>query len=86
MKKSHSDTPAIKSLVEQIRPLLEYTRELAREAEKLYALEVAAIITDQESDPGRIEHCLDEILGFSVDPVATGEYVYAYKDMWDNDD
>jgi hypothetical protein len=104
MKKNHSDTPAIKNLVEQIRPLIEYTRELAREAEELYALEVAAIITDQESDPKRIEHCLDGILDYccddnmlllfkklcrhyyTINPVATSEYVNIYKDMWDNND
>jgi hypothetical protein len=104
MKKNHSDAPATTNLVEKIRPLIEYSHQLAREAEKLYTLEVAAIIKDQESDPGRIEHCLDGILGFcfddnmlllfkklcrhyyTIDPVATGEYVYAYKDMWNNED
>ena len=102
MSKNHSDTPAINSLLEKIRPLIEYSHQLAREAEKLYALEVDAIIKDQVCDPKRIEHCLDGILGFcfddnmlllfkklcrhyyTIDSVATGEYVYAYKDMWDN--
>ncbi|MBV5319948.1 MAG: hypothetical protein JZU72_03195 [Chlorobium phaeobacteroides] len=104
MKKNHSDVPAITDLVEKIRPLIEYTRQLAREAEKLYALEVEAIIKDQNCDPRRIQHCLDGILGFcfddnmlllfkklcrhyyTIDPVATSEYVYFYKDMWDNGD
>ena len=104
MNKDHSDTPAITDLVEKIRPLIEYTQQLAREAEKLYTLEVATIIRNQDRDPKRIEHCLDGILGFcfdnnmlllfkklcrhyyTIDPVATSEYVYFYKDMWDNGD
>ncbi|NTW88042.1 MAG: hypothetical protein HGB26_02710, partial [Desulfobulbaceae bacterium] len=53
MNKDHSDTPAITDLVEKIRPLVQYTQQLAREAEKLYAVEVAAIIRNQESDPRR---------------------------------
>jgi hypothetical protein len=104
MKKNHSDTPAITDLVEKIRPLIEYTHQLAREAEKLYTLEVEAIINDQKCEPRRIEHCLDGILDFcfdekmlllfkklcrhyyTIDPVATSEYVYFYKEMWDNGD
>ncbi len=104
MNKDHSGTPEITNLVEKIRPLIEYNRQLVREAEKLYTLEVAGIIKDQECAPKRIEHCLDGFLGFcfddnmlllfkklcrhyyTIDPVATSEYVYIYKDMWDNGD
>ena len=92
------------NLLEKIRPLVQYTRQLAQEAEKLYALDVEAIIKSHESNPDRIEHCLDGILDFcfdekmlllfkklcryyyTIDPVATSEYVYFYKEMWDNGD
>ncbi len=83
---------------------IQYTRQLAREAEKLYALEVDAIIKAQDSNPERIQHCLDGVVDFCfddnmlllfkklcrhyyvIDPVATSDYVYSYKEMWDNND
>ena len=92
------------NLLEKIEPLIQQTRQLAREAEKLYTLDVEAIIKSHDNDPDRIEHCLDGILGFcfdenmlllfkklcrhyySIDPVATSEYVYIYKDLWENGD
>ena len=40
MNKNHSATPAITDLVEKIRHLIEDTLQLAREAEKLYTLEL----------------------------------------------
>ena len=101
---NHSDTPTMNNLVEKIGPLVQYTRQLAQEAEKLYTVDVDAIIKSQDNDPDRIEHCLDGILDFcfdenmlllfkklcrhyyTIDPVATSEYVYIYKDMWDNGD
>ena len=104
MNQNHSDTPAMNNLVEKIEPLAQYTRQLAQEAEKLYALDVETIIKSHDSNPDRIEHCLDGILDFcfdekmlllfkklcrhyyTIDPVATSEYVYFYKEMWDNGD
>lgn len=100
---NQSNTPEKNTLVEKIGPLITYTRQLAREAEHFYTQDVDSIIKDQDSDPKRIEHCLDGILDFcfdermlqlfkklcryyyNIDSVATSEYVYFYKEMWDND-
>jgi hypothetical protein len=99
MKKN---TP-ITSLVEDIRPLIEAQKHLARKAESQYSVQIDDIIRQHCRDGEHIAHLLDSMLGFcfdermlllfkklcryyyAIDPVATTEYVYTYRDMWDDD-
>ncbi len=67
MHKNHLNTLEVDDPVEKIGTLIQYNRQLAREAEKLYALEVDAIIKAQNSNPDRIQHCLDGILDYCFD-------------------
>ena len=95
--------PHIDDLVQSIGEIARATRQLARQAEKQYALEVEDILRTQCRDPRRIEHLLDGMLDFGfdaamvglyknlcryyfdIDPKATVSYVYAYRDMWDEE-
>jgi hypothetical protein len=96
--------PKLDDLVQSIGEIARARDQLARQAEKQYALEVEDILRTQCLDPRRIEHLLDGLLDFcfdsamlclykklcryyfEIDPRATASYVYAYRDMWDEEE
>ena len=55
-------------LVLAIGKLAKTSNRLARQAEQQYSLEVEAILNAQSRDPQRIEHTLDGMLDFCLDP------------------
>jgi hypothetical protein len=95
--------PKLDDLVQSIGEIARARNQLARQAEKQYALEVEHILKTQCRDPRRIERLLDGILDFcfdsamlclykklcryyfEIDPRATASYVYAYRDMLDDE-
>ena len=96
--------PKLDDLVQSIGEIARARDQLARQAEKQYALEVEDILRTQCRDPRRIECLLDGLLDFcfdpamlclykklcryyfEIDPRATASYVYAYRDMWDEEE
>ena len=95
--------PQMDDLVQSIGEIAKTGEQLARQAEKQYALEVEDILRTQSRDPRQIERLLDGMLDFcfdpamlrlykklcryyfEIDPKATASYVYAYRDMWDDE-
>ena len=95
--------PQLDDLVQSIGEIARARDQLARQAEKQYALEVEDILQTQCRDPRQIERLLDGLLDFcfdpamlclykklcryyfEIDPRATASYVYAYRDMWDDE-
>ena len=95
--------PQLDDLVQSIGEIARARDQLARQAEKQYALEVEDILRTQCRDSRRIERLLDGMLDFcfdpamlclykklcryyfEIDPRATASYVYAYRDMWDDE-
>ena len=75
-------------LAEALRPLAEQTSALYDEAARRYEPVVDAIVRGNCRDAKRIEHTLDGLLDFgdywTVDKVATAEYVMLYRDHWDS--
>ena len=55
------------TLVQQISESARAVEKLARQAVRLYADEVEAIVTMESTDSQRIERCLDGMLGFCFD-------------------
>lgn len=60
--------PQVDDLIKSIGELARARTQLANQAEQQYALEVEAILKAQSRDPQRIEHLLDGMLDFCVDP------------------
>jgi hypothetical protein len=91
-------------MVQTIGKLAVAQKQLARQAEQLYSVEVDALLRDKCRDPQHIERLLDGMLDFCFDdemlllfkklcryyfkiyPVATASYVYAYREMWDEEE
>ena len=96
--------PQLDDLVQSIGEIARARDQLARQAEKQYALEVEDILRTQCRDPRRIERLLDGMLDFcfdtamlclykklcryyfEIDPRATASYVYAYRELWDDEE
>lgn len=90
-------------LVQSIGEIAQACSRLARQAEKLYILEVEDLLRTRCRNSQLIEHLLDRILDFGFDAamvglykklcryyfeinqMATASYVYAYRDMWDEE-
>jgi hypothetical protein len=60
--------PQLDDLVQSIGEIARARDQLARQAEKQYALEVEDILRTQCRDPRRIERLLDGLLDFCFDP------------------
>jgi len=69
--------PQLQDLVQSIGELAAARKQLARQAEQQYSLEVSAILREQCRDPQRIEHVLDGILDFCFD----AEMLCLYKKL-----
>lgn len=95
--------PKLDDLVQSIGEIAMARDQIARQAEKQYALEVEHILKTQCRNPRQIEHLLDGMLDFCFNPAmlylykklcryyfeidreATASYVYAYREMWDEE-
>ncbi len=55
------------SLVDELRPLIEAQKQIARKAEAQYTLEVNRLIKEQCQDPQRIDWLLENLLTFCFD-------------------
>jgi hypothetical protein len=69
--------PRIDDLVNRIGELARNAQKLSRVAEKLYSVEVDAILKAKNRDPMRIERCLDGMLDFCFDD----EVLLLYKKL-----
>ena len=69
--------PQLRDLVQSIGELAAAAKQLARQAEQQYSLEVGAILQEQCRDPQRIEHVLDGMLDFCFD----AEMLLLYKKL-----
>jgi hypothetical protein len=75
----------LSSLVQSISKLIKASRELSQQAERQYSTEVAAILHTQSRDSRRIEHLLDDMLGFCFDPNMLNLYKKLCRHYWDID-
>jgi hypothetical protein len=91
------------SFYKEIERLALSIQSLAKVAIQEYSPLVECIIGHKVQDANKIEHLLDNILGFcfdsemlqlykklcryyfKLDPETTARYVYAYRDMWDEE-
>jgi len=73
----HKKKPLLQDLVQSIGELAAARKQLARQAEQQYSLQVSAILREQCRDPQRIEHVLDGMLDFCFD----AEMLCLYKKL-----